>query len=178
MVIDYAIRPAVPADAHEMAKVHVGTWRETYRGLMSDATLDDPGLLNWREDFWSAALTDPRFHQNVVAVASHAGSLIGIAMSGPSLDASGVPQQLYVLYTYAEFHGSGVGAALLDAVIDWSSPAALWVADPNPRAQAFYRKYGFRTDGKVKVEDGVREIRMVRVAQSPCDMRQSELLLP
>jgi len=178
MVIDYAIRPAVPADAYEMAKVHVGTWRETYRGLMSDATLDDPGLLNWREDFWSAALTDPRFHQNVVAVASHAGSLIGIAMSGPSLDASGVPQQLYVLYTYAEFHGSGVGAALLDAVIDWSSPAALWVADPNPRAQAFYRKHGFLTDGKVKVEDGVREIRMVRVAQSPCDMRQSELLLP
>jgi predicted GNAT family N-acyltransferase len=39
---------------------------------------------------------------------------------------------------------------------------ALWVADPNPRAQAFYRKHGFVADGSAQVEDGVREIRMVR----------------
>ena len=41
--------------------------------------------------------------------------------------------------------------------------AALWVADPNPRAQAFYRKHGFVADGTVMVDDGVREIRMVRL---------------
>ncbi len=38
----------------------------------------------------------------------------------------------------------------------------LWVADPNPRAQAFYRKHGFVPDGTAQVENGVREIRMVR----------------
>lgn len=162
MIVDFAVRPAEPADALSMAKVHVDTWRETYRGLMSDATLDDPGLLSWRERFWAAALTDPRYGQNIAAVASHQGSLIGIAMSGPSLDAVGVPQHLYVLYTYAAFHGSGAGTALLAAVIDRSSPARLWVADPNPRAQAFYRKHGFVADGAVKFEDDVREIRMVR----------------
>jgi GNAT superfamily N-acetyltransferase len=166
MMIDYAVRPAEPDDAPHMAKVHVDTWRETYRGQMSGATLDDPGLLNWREKFWSAALTDPRYNQNITAVASHEGSLIGIAMSGPSPDVYGVSQQLFVLYAYAAFHGSGVGTALLNAVIDWSSPAVLWVADPNPRAQAFYRKHGFRTDGEIKVEDGVREIRMVRRANT------------
>jgi predicted GNAT family N-acyltransferase len=41
----------------------------------------------------------------------------------------------------------------------------LWVADPNPRAQAFYRKQGFVADGTVQVEDGVREIRMIRDVQ-------------
>jgi len=41
------------------------------------------------------------------------------------------------------------------------------VADPNPRAQAFYRKHGFVADGSAQVEGGVPEIRMVR------DMRQS-----
>ncbi|WP_233197584.1 N-acetyltransferase [Cryobacterium sp. Y57] len=69
---------------------------------------------------------------------------------------------MYVLYAYAGFHGSGVGAALLNAVIDNASPAALWVADPNPRAQAFYRKHGFFADGAVKTDDSVRELRMVR----------------
>jgi predicted GNAT family N-acyltransferase len=42
---------------------------------------------------------------------------------------------------------------------------ALWVADPNPRAQAFYRKHGFVADGAAQVEGGVREIRMVRGMQ-------------
>ena len=35
---------------------------------------------------------------------------------------------------------------------------AFWVADPNPRAQAFYRKHGFIADGTAQIEDGVREI--------------------
>jgi predicted GNAT family N-acyltransferase len=63
---------------------------------------------------------------------------------------------------YAADHGTGAGEALLEAVIDSAEPAALWVADPNPRAQAFYRRYGFAADGTARFEDGVREIRMVR----------------
>lgn len=69
-------------------------------------------------------------------------------MSGPSLDDAEQPHQLYVLYAYAAFHGSGVGTALLNAVIDRTTLAALWVADPNPRAQAFYRKNGYVTTGR------------------------------
>ena len=162
MINDFVVRRAEPADAQSMARVHVDSWRETYRGLMSDAKLDDPELLSWREEFWAAALTDPRYGQNIAAVASHEGSLIGVAMSGPSLDAAGGPQQLYLLYVYAAFHGCGVGTRLLNTVIDPNAPAALWVADPNPRAQAFYRKHGFVTDGAVRIEDDVRSIRMSR----------------
>lgn len=166
MTVNFEVRRAEPADAPSMTRVHVDTWRETYRGLMSDAVLDDPGLLDWRERFWASALADPRYEQNNVAVASHEGTLIGIAMSGPSLDDADEPQQLYVLYAYAAFHGSGVGTALLNAVIDPTAPAALWVADPNPRAQAFYGKNGFVADGAVKIEDDVRDVRMVRKIQA------------
>ena len=52
-----------------MARVHVRCWQETYRGLMSDAVLDDPGLLAARERFWTAALTDERYRANRAAVA-------------------------------------------------------------------------------------------------------------
>lgn len=147
-----------------MARVHVDTWRETYRGLVKDAVLDDPDLLSWRERFWTVALTDPKYRENTVAVASHQGDLIGIAMAGPASGDTNEPQQLHLLYVYVAFHGSGVGAALLNAVIDPTAPASLWVADPNPRAQAFYRKSGFTTDGTVKLEDDVREVRMIRPA--------------
>jgi hypothetical protein len=54
-----------------------------------------------------------------------------------------------VLYVYAADHGTGAGPAL-------------GVADPNPLAQAFYRKHGFVADGANQVEGGLVEIRMVR----------------
>lgn len=156
----FAVRPANPDDAQSMAKVHVDTWRETYRGLMSDATLDNPNFLSWREHFWTTALTDPQRAGNFAAVATHQESIIGIAMASHPRDAGS--QHLFILYTYAAFHGSGAGGALLDAVLDPQHSATLWVADPNPRAQAFYRNHGFVLSGEVKVEDGVREVQMVR----------------
>jgi ribosomal protein S18 acetylase RimI-like enzyme len=101
-----------------------------------------------------------------VAVAERDGELVGIAMSGPPLDAAARwASQLYVLYVCAADHGTGAGPALLDAVVDPDESAALWVADPNPRAQAFYRKHGFVADGTTQVENGVREVRMVRGTQ-------------
>jgi GNAT superfamily N-acetyltransferase len=149
-----------------MARVIVRCWQETYRGLMSDTVLDDPGLLAARERFWTAALTEERYRENRVAVADRDGELVGIAMSGPPLDAGAVwARQLYVLYVYAADHGRGVGPALLEAVVDPDESVALWVADPNPRAHAFYRKHGFVADGTAQVEDGVREVRMVRAMQ-------------
>jgi ribosomal protein S18 acetylase RimI-like enzyme len=157
------VRLARVEDVAQMAHVNVRCWQEAYRGLMSDAVLDDPGFLVARERFWTAALTDERYRENRVAVAERDGRLVGIAMSGPPLDAAAAwARQLYVLYVYAADHGAGAGSALLGAVVDPEESAALWVADPNPRAQAFYRKHGFVADGTAQVEDGVREIRMVR----------------
>jgi len=133
---------------------------------MSDAVLDDPGFPAAREQFWTAALTDERYRGNRAAVAVREGDVIGIAMSGPPLDAAAVwAKHLYLLYVYPADHGTGVGRALLQAVIDPAESAALWVADANPRAQAFYRKHGFVADGAAQVEGGVREIRMVRDEQ-------------
>jgi GNAT superfamily N-acetyltransferase len=149
-----------------MARVHVRCWQETYRGVMADAVLDDPDLLAARERFWTAALTDERWRENRVSVAERDGGLVGVAMSGPPLDAGAAwTRQLYVLYVRAADHGTGAGPALLEAVVDPAESVALWVADPNPRAQAFYRKHGFVPDGTTQVEGGVRELRMVRGAR-------------
>ncbi len=151
----FRIRSAAPDDAEAMALVHVASWRETYRGVMTDAVLDDPGMLDRRIAFWRGALTDPAYRANRVAVAESDGRIRGIAMSGP-----GEPQQLHLLYSLRELHGSGAGAALLDAVLD-PGPAELWVAERNPRARAFYAKHGFRPDGVSRGDETV-EIRLVR----------------
>jgi GNAT superfamily N-acetyltransferase len=164
------VRPARVEDAAEMARVIVRCWQETYRGLMPDEVLDDPGFVASREKFWTTALTDERYRENRVAVAERDGRLVGIAMSGPPLDEEATwARQLYVLYVLSAHHGTGAGPALLDAVVDPAESAALWVADPNQRAHAFYRKHGYVADGASQVENGVREIRMARIPPGELD---------
>lgn len=161
---DITVRCPETSDVFALAQVHVETWRETYRGLMPDVILDDPGLIAARERFWSAALTDERYAANRAALAESGGRVVGIAMSGPAADEAVATRQLFLLYVLAAHHGSGAGQQLLDAVVGPSDSVLLWVADPNPRAQAFYAKNGFRPDGTTKTEDSLREIRLIREA--------------
>ena len=133
---------------------------------MPDAVLDDPGFLAVRERFWTAALTAERYRGNRVAVAERDGELIGIAMSGlPPGCRSGVGEAAVCALCACRRPRHRCRAALLEAVVDPEDPVALWVADPNPRAQAFYRRHGFVADGAAQVQGGVREIRMVRGRQ-------------
>jgi GNAT superfamily N-acetyltransferase len=159
-----AVRQARAEDAKAMARIHVQSWQETYRGLMADEILDRPGFVELRERFWANALGDERYSANRVAVAERGGETVGIAMAGPAEDPDAHwPVQLFVLYVLAADHGTGAGGGLLAAVIG-NDHAALWVADPNPRAQAFYRKHGFEPDGAKKYDSAldIDEIRMVR----------------
>ena len=164
-----------------MARVHVETWQETYRGLMPDDQLDDPENYARSRELWESVIVnaDRRGARVAVAVSTAAGSQIaadgvmGIALSMPRRSADGAngddgtspaPDgwELKVLYVYRAFHGTGAGAALLRAVTSAHEDTYLWVADPNPRAQAFYAKHGFAPTGKASEEFGLNEIEMYR----------------
>ncbi|WP_313547031.1 GNAT family N-acetyltransferase [Leifsonia aquatica] len=165
MVSTFTIRKPVAEDAAAMARLHVQSWQETYRGTVPDDVLDDAEFVARRDRMWTALITDPRY-STTIAVAERAGELIGLASSGPSMGEHLEPAlQLYTLYVLTAHHGSGAGAALLEAVLN-ENPAQLWVADPNPRAQAFYLKHGFDFDGTTQMDDGIRELRMVRSSAS------------
>jgi GNAT superfamily N-acetyltransferase len=66
--------------------------------------------------------------------------------------------------------GTGVGAALVDAVVDWArgrgaAGLRLWVTTPNRPALALYRRCGFRPTGRRQPLDhapDVSELEMVR----------------
>lgn len=63
------------------------------------------------------------------------------------------PIELNRLYSHQEFLGKGVGAALMDEcfkIADENQCDVMWLGvwEFNPRAQAFYRKYGFYEVGK------------------------------
>ena len=137
------VRPAVLADAEEIARVHIASWRETYTRLVPTGALDDLDV-DARAERWSEIIGDER---TAVCVAEHDGVVIGWASASPGREV-GAPRDLELegIYVLAAEHGGGAGQALLDAAVG-DRPAYLWSAADNPRAQAFYRRNGFVDDG-------------------------------
>ena len=99
-------------------------------------------------------LADPAYR---FRVAREDGRVAGYAKIGPYALGEGLaPEdtvQLYQLYVLPAWQGAGVSRALMDwavhAARSGGAPAiALSVWEENPRALAFYRRYGFREVGE------------------------------
>lgn len=155
------VRPATPEDAAGIGHCHLACWRETYSGLLSPSffAARDPARFaaNWARTLQESPDT--------VVVADVDGEVVGFAQAVPSRDDPPVrPLELTMIYLRAAQQGSGLGQALLDAVLA-DSPASLWVAERNPRARAFYERNGFTPDGAREVLEsweGLVEVRLVR----------------
>jgi ribosomal protein S18 acetylase RimI-like enzyme len=142
------VRPAVPDDAEGIAEVHVRTWRETYAHLLPAAYLDGLDVAR-RAEQWRGTLTDGSAEAPPFA-ALDGERIVGFTLAGTARDEDPPrPFQLYAINVVASAHGSGAGQALLDAAVG-DSPAYLWAADDNPRAESFYRRNGFVRDGAVE----------------------------
>ena len=158
------MRAAQVEDAPELARVQNDSWRATYRGLMPAEILDDPSTLARMIAFYQKALSDPNSQLRIATALTESGRIIGVAQAGPPRDADAHwSQQLDVIYTDAAYHGQGVSAKLIAAVLDLDKSAAVWTAKLNPRAIAFYQKHGFVADGARLNYHGTPAIRMLRL---------------
>lgn len=142
------VRPYDPTtDARTIAEVHIGTWRDTYRGQMPDVHLDSLDVVA-REEFWRRQTGE----NNFVAVLD--GSISGFVSVGVSrdTDAGATGHELYALNVRAHGWGSGAGLALLrtgEATLRGvgAADATLWVLATNARARHFYEREGWTVDG-------------------------------
>ncbi|MFI9488978.1 GNAT family N-acetyltransferase [Promicromonospora sp. NPDC052451] len=158
------LRTATLSDAAAVAQVHHTTWVTTYGSILPP-------------EFWVTATLERRVatwerwlgNGAAPVIAEVAGEVVGIAMAGESVEQDDVlpvrDQQLYLLYVLAAHHGTGVGQALLDAVVPPGTAAQLWVAEDNPRARRFYERNGFAMEGARVLDTNaadLAEVRMVR----------------
>ncbi len=93
--------------------------------------------------------------QHAAFVVEHDGIVVGFALA-QIVAASGA--ELNAIHVLPDRQGSGAGQALMDAVITafgkWDvTEAHLHVIDGNERAQAFYRRNGWRPHGPAGVHD-------------------------
>jgi ribosomal protein S18 acetylase RimI-like enzyme len=160
------LRAAGAADVAAIAEFQTACWREAYRGLVPQEYLDRVGAAEraarWHERLVSGARD--------VAIALLDDQVVGAASWGrhrvtrtPGAAAALPALELMTLYIGAGQRGTGLAARLLEHAIG-QQPAYLEVFSGNGRAQAFYRKHGFRPDGHQATDPdtGVAEERYVR----------------
>jgi ribosomal protein S18 acetylase RimI-like enzyme len=185
-IIDFVrVRAAVERDAEAVARVHVESWRSTYRGLVPDDYL--AGLsVERRADTWRRLITEAGADRGVLVLEDDgpqgadlrdaglkdAGDVIGVCHYGPTRDddVEGAGE-VTSIYLVGDRWQRGGGTQLLDAAVSAMTAAGyatatLWVVDGNDRARAFYEARAWVHDGAVKVDDReafqLRELRYVR----------------
>jgi ribosomal protein S18 acetylase RimI-like enzyme len=144
------IRKATYEDATAIARVHVGTWRTAYAGIVSDDYLASLSEAK-RITSWQQQLRDGR---TIILVAEENKEIIGFVSAGRSRNHDGADDsEIYAIYVLARYAGRGVGSSLLAAMEDslpLSPTTTLWVLRDNPRAIQFYERFGYRPDGAQK----------------------------
>ncbi|OBH11993.1 GNAT family N-acetyltransferase [Mycobacterium sp. E1747] len=165
------VRAAVPADADEVARLHVRSWRSAYRGLIAQDYLDDlsPEAMVDRYTFGRVGL---RLPSTLVAV--DGAAIRGFATAGLCRDTE-LPNfgELMALYVDPAHVGAGVGTRLLTAArvrlrTVGVAGAVLWVLDANTRARRFYERGGWRLDRACRTGHfGSQTLRLVRYRLDP-----------
>ncbi|MDF1504978.1 GNAT family N-acetyltransferase [Roseisolibacter sp. H3M3-2] len=148
------VRPASAADAEALSRLAAETFRDTF----ADANTPED-MARYVAGAFSPARQAAEIADASGAVllaedhdAAGAPALVGYAQlaSGPAPAAVTGPEPLELkrLYVARARHGQGVAQALMDAVLDAArarGARTLWLGvwERNPRAAAFYAKYGF-----------------------------------
>jgi ribosomal protein S18 acetylase RimI-like enzyme len=144
-LIDFVISPAGPSDAADLARVHVRSWRETYRGILPQPALDRMSVSAHARRF-RLELTRARVGE-VTLVAEDPIGAIGYA-SGGLLDAGrAADAEVFTLYVLKAAQGAGVGRALLTSAAralraQGARSLMLSVLTDNVRARRFYERLG------------------------------------
>ncbi|HEV2784192.1 MAG TPA: GNAT family N-acetyltransferase [Actinophytocola sp.] len=174
---DADVRAARPADAEEIARIQLVTWRTAYAAILPEDVLAglDAGAT---ADQWRATIARG---PATVFVATEGEWTVGFGAAGPapapesaSADGSPPPDAATValiatLLVEPRWGRRGHGGRLLAAAADamraaGSTRGICWVPEADTASLAFYRRAGWAPDGTVRTLDaGGQALREVRL---------------
>jgi GNAT superfamily N-acetyltransferase len=171
---DVSVRRAAPADAAEIARIQVTTWRYGYAQILPAAVLEQlteqAALVAWTQ-----ALTEPPTPHHRVLVAQEGDTTVGFAVLAPAEDLQpddpepqttiGVGPVLVEPRWGRRGHGSRLMAAAVDlARADGMTRAVCWIPEADTVTREFMIGAGWAADGLVRALDtGAGELRELRL---------------
>jgi ribosomal protein S18 acetylase RimI-like enzyme len=148
------IRRAYRRDAKELSALAEATFRDTFASTNTAEDVDLHCRTRYSESIQADEIASP---DRVTLLCELEARLVGFAQlrwgEAPDCVVAKAPAEINRLYVIREFHGQGVARDLMSACIDEatshrSDVVWLGVWERNPRAMAFYRKFGFREVGE------------------------------
>lgn len=141
----FLIRDAKREDAPAIAKVHVDTWRTTYKGVVPDEYLAQISYER-RLAMWQSILSRPNEKEHLL-ILEHEGVVIGFVSAGAMRDGEDPKAgEVFAVYILESFQGQGQGRKLIEASLSRLKAAGfqtmtLWALEEN-EACGFYTHCG------------------------------------
>ena len=148
------IRQATPADAPDIAKVNVESWRSTYKGIVPDQYLNGMSLEK-RERQWRLIIENP---DSIVLVAElEGGRIIGYISGGRERSGkSPFEGELYAIYLLKDCQRKGIREMRNQHITNM----LVWVIEENP-SKCFYELIGGKPFFKEKLIISGKELQEV-----------------
>jgi ribosomal protein S18 acetylase RimI-like enzyme len=138
------VRPATLDDAAQIARVHVDSWRTTYRGMLPDDFLASLSEEHYT-DRWKRVIAEGSSRVHVV---EEPEGIVGFASGGRERAGDGAyAGELYAIYVLDRAQRRGHGRELVRAVAGALREMRLhdmivWVLRDNAAARRFYERLG------------------------------------
>ncbi len=161
------VREARQEDAAAIARVHVDSWRTSYRGIVPEGFLADMSYENFEDRWrgWLRDIKDPHWACWVAELPS--GRIVGFASCGPRRgpEYTDYAAELYALYLLREHQRAGIGRRLFGSVArglakGGSTSLLAWVLSRNP-SRRFYETVGGELLGSQEIEIGGARLKEV-----------------
>jgi len=160
------IRLAVPADAPDMAEVHMRSWEVAYKDIIPAEYIKEKNAT--RPELWKRIITDENQYQCVI---QKSGKTVGIMCVVPKPqddDLSDEFAELEGIYLHPDYYRQGVGTQAMEFAYDkarsWGKKImTVWVFAENANTIRFYEKCGFTADGKTKTYDCGKVMEIIRM---------------
>lgn len=144
------IRIARQNDFTTIAALHAASWRNAYRGVLSDEYLDG-AIASERMALWNCRFKNPKANQHIV-VAEQEANIVGFACAYGNEDEQW-GTMLDNLHVLPAQKGHGIGRTLISHVASWCSVTYqrkglfLWAFEQNVLARSFYERLGGKVVG-------------------------------
>ena len=160
------LRPATVADIPAIARVHLDSWRATYRGLVSESFLQTR-TYERSEERWREFLATSTANTYLV---QSSNNTVGIITLGSARDAdvdATRTGEIWSLYLSPEHWRKGIGRQVIAEAkrllrSEGYEVVILWVLEANEHARRFYETMGFALDGSshdIDLEEPVKAVR-------------------
>lgn len=163
--MNITIRLAVPADAPDMAEIHMRSWEAAYKDIIPEEYIREKNA--GRTALWERILGSINTTQYIIKKDGKTAGMMGIGASRDE-NAGDDTYELMGLYLLPEYFRQGIGTQAMEFAFDMTrvlgkKHMTVWLLEDNLNAKRFYKKCGFISDGNKREQNFGKPLNSIRM---------------